>query len=80
MQRPREEIDTDAIFADRLGPTRYRTATNRHELACGVCGEPFFVDDDTYGRVAHALELDPSDTPFSCAGCEVEYEGEEHGV
>lgn len=76
---PREELDMDAGLADRVGPTKHETETNRHELICGVCGDTLYVDDATYEKAVRALEHDPTDSPFTCPSCEVEYAEEEHG-
>ena len=55
------------------GPTNYRTAANPLEISCGMCGNPFFVDQSTADRVKAAIKQG-LDNPFRCSDCEEEYD------
>jgi hypothetical protein len=56
-----------------IGPTLYRTALNRFELNCGMCGGVYFVDQATAERVHEAVRQG-FDNPFRCEDCEEEYD------
>lgn len=47
------------------GPTAFMTERNEHEVRCGLCARPVYVDDETY-RMAN--ESGPDD-PFRCEIC-----------
>jgi hypothetical protein len=61
------------------GPTttRYKVGPNQSELICGVCGETYYVDDETLQRAMSAIE-EGLDNPFCCDECEAEYEAISH--
>jgi len=73
MERLRERLDTDEMYASREKPTKYKTDTNRYGVHCAMCGELYYVDEHTISKVRSAVEVDPSDNPFLCADCEEEY-------
>lgn len=59
------------------GPTRYRMGPNQSQLLCGVCNEPYHVDDVTFSQAASAME-EGLDNPFCCDECEEDYEDISH--
>lgn len=59
------------------GPTEYPRGPNQFELDCGVCGEPYFVDEVIYGQAVKAMELG-DDNPFNCENCLMEVEELSH--
>jgi hypothetical protein len=72
MPRLREEFDSDLITGYR--PAEYRSATDRYELPCSVCGKTLFVDEDTKRDLERASERD-LDYAFTCSDCDQEYDG-----
>jgi hypothetical protein len=78
--RNREELDTDAMRAERAGATRHKTERNRFEVLCAACGETYFVEEATARRIEEALGYDPSDTGFYCEQCESAYSDGERGM
>ena len=55
------------------GPTAFMTERNEHEVRCGMCARPVYVDDETYNFVADAISAG-LDNPFLCEVCEEEYD------
>ena len=55
------------------GPTTFKTAENQRELRCGMCGDLYFVDEETFCRVTRAI-MEGLDNPFKCGDCEDEYD------
>jgi len=55
------------------GPTAFMTERNEHEVRCGMCARPVYVDEDTYNFVAQAV-ASGLDYPFRCEICEAEYD------
>jgi hypothetical protein len=46
---------------------------NEHEVRCGMCARPVFVDDETYRFVSEAIESG-LDNPYRCEVCAEEYD------
>lgn len=78
MERLKETLNPEEQQGAIEGPTTYKTATNKYELHCGVCGGLYFVDEATLGEVSAAMDADPSENPFCCDDCEEEYEEDEY--
>jgi hypothetical protein len=58
---PRNELNT-------TGSTSFMTERNQHEVRCGVCRRPFYVDDKTYRYGKQAIESGLND-PYRCEVC-----------
>lgn len=74
MQKTRAEVQFDR--PTETSPTAYRTATNRHEFRCSMCGGAVFVDGATRKRVERAVEEGLEDNPLICPDCETDSEDE----
>jgi hypothetical protein len=57
----------------KLGPTSFMTERNEHEVRCGMCRRPFYVDDETYRDAGEAIESGLDD-PYRCEVCAEEYD------
>ena len=57
----------------KFGPTSFMTLRNTHEVRCGMCQRPFYVDEETYAYGQEAIEFG-SDDPYRCEICLEEYE------
>lgn len=55
------------------GPTPFMTERNAHEVRCGMCRRPFYVDDETYRFTSEAIESGLDD-PYRCEICAEEYD------
>ena len=73
MTKLRSAVSPEEERAARVGPTTFKTEENRHELRCGMCGEIYFVDSETFDGVSVAVEAG-LDNPFRCEDCEEEYD------
>jgi hypothetical protein len=51
------------------GPTTFMTERNEHEVRCGMCARPVYVDDETYRKGNESGE----DDPYRCEICAEEY-------
>jgi hypothetical protein len=51
------------------GPTSFMTERNDHEVRCGMCARPVYVDDETYQK---GIESEFEDL-FRCEICAEEY-------
>lgn len=58
---------------NKPGPTSFMTERNEHEVRCGMCSRPFYVDDETYRYVSEAIESGLDD-PYRCKVCAEEYD------
>ncbi len=56
-----------------IGPTSFMTERNQHEVRCGMCRLPFYVDDETYSYASEAIESGLDD-PYRCEVCGEEYD------
>lgn len=59
------EERTAALF---MKPTTYRTGLNRYRLLCNMCGEIYYVDEDTFQMAMVAVQKG-LDNPFCCDDC-----------
>jgi hypothetical protein len=59
--------------ANATQPTKHRTNENHYSLRCEMCRELYYVDKHIIRRAYSALEGDPSNIPFSCEKCEIEF-------
>ena len=57
----------------KTGPTSFMTERNDHEVRCGMCRRPFYVDDETYRYASEAIESGLDD-PYRCEVCAEEYD------
>ena len=73
MVRLREAVESEERQSLALGPTRHMTATNHYGVHCADCGELYYVDESTIGRIKSAQEGDRSEIPFRCPDCEDEW-------
>jgi hypothetical protein len=64
-------IDPDQNTA--TGPTTFLTERNEHEVRCGMCARPIYVDDETFRMGTDAIESG-LDNPYRCEICEAEYD------
>jgi hypothetical protein len=64
-------VDPDHHTA--TGPTTFMTERNEHEVRCGMCARPVYVDDETFRLGSEAVESG-LDNPYRCEICEVEYD------
>jgi hypothetical protein len=71
MTRLRSYLDPDQHSA--TGPTPFMTDRNDHEVRCGICSRPLFVDGEALQLANEAMTPD-SDYPFRCEVCTEEYE------
>jgi hypothetical protein len=55
------------------GPTSFPTERNTHEVRCGMCAKPVYVDEETYRFVSEAVEAGLN-SPFRCEVCAEEYD------
>ena len=60
----------DPLKQSFTGPTAFMTERNEHEVRCGLCARPVYVDDETYFKGNEAGE----DDPYRCETCAEEYE------
>ena len=72
MTRLRSFYDADRA-ENFSAPTNSRTAENRHEVFCGLCGETFYVDDSIFEHVNKEIEA-TMENPFVCEDCLEEYQ------
>jgi hypothetical protein len=79
MVRLRETVNSEERQGLTLGPTRHITATNHYGVHCADCGELYYVDESTMGRIRSAHEGDRSEVPFRCDDCEDESAEQEFG-
>jgi hypothetical protein len=63
----------DEEQAAGAGLTRYETGANRFALRCGMCGEIYYADEQTFGRFNEAVRAG-LDNPLTCEACEGEYD------
>lgn len=56
-----------------MGPTSFMTERNEHEVRCGMCARPVYVDDQTYRNGSEAIESG-LDNPYRCETCAEEYD------
>ena len=71
MTTLRSYIDPDQQTA--TGPTSFPTERNEHEVRCGMCARPVFVDEETYLFTSDAIKSG-LDNPFRCEVCAEEYD------
>jgi hypothetical protein len=71
MTTLRSYIDPDQ--QSTTGPTFFQTERNEHEVRCGMCARPGYVDEETFRSVSEAIESG-LDNPFRCEVCEEEYD------
>ena len=71
MTTLRSYIDPDQQTA--TGPTSFMTDRNEHEVRCGMCARPGYVDEETFRSVSEAIESG-LENPFRCEVCEEEYD------
>jgi len=64
---------TDSTQQAATGPTTVTTEQNEHEVRCGMCARPVFVDDETYRFVSEAIKSGLDD-PYRCEVCAEEYD------
>ena len=55
------------------GPTPFITEQNHHEVRCGMCRRPFYVNDETYLYAEEAIACGLDD-PYRCQVCAEEYD------
>ena len=55
------------------GPTSFMTERNQHEVRCGMCARPVYVNDRTYRYVNEGMKSG-LDNPFLCENCEEQYD------
>lgn len=55
------------------GPPSFMTERNKHEVLCGVCAKPVYVDEETFCFTREAIESG-LDNPFRCEHCAREYD------
>jgi hypothetical protein len=55
------------------GPTAFMTERNDHEVRCGMCARPVYVDEETYWFVSDAMKT-RLNNPVLCEVCEQEYD------
>ena len=67
----RSFIDPNQHYA--TGPTCFMTERNEHEVRCGMCSRPMYVDQATYDSAANTMK-DGFENPFLCEICENEYD------
>jgi hypothetical protein len=63
----REQFDADREPTNLA--SQYRSATDRVEMQCGVCGRPLYVGQDTKREIERAIEHDLGN-PLICGECE----------
>lgn len=51
-----------------MRPTPYRTGLNRYRLLCNMCGDIYYVDEDTFYMATVAVQKG-LDNPFCCDDC-----------
>lgn len=73
MSNLRSAVSPEEEHVARVGPTTFKTPENQHELRCGMCGEAYFVDSETFASVNAAIQ-EGLDNPFHCEDCEEEYD------
>ena len=73
MSKLRSEISSEEEHVNITGPTTFKTAENQQELRCGMCGDIYFVDEETFRRV-NRTAVEGLDNPFKCSDCEEEYD------
>lgn len=47
-----------------IGPTLFMTERNEHEVRCGMCARPLYVDEESYQQGNSGL-----DNPYRCDVC-----------
>lgn len=57
----------------KIGPTSFMTSRNTRQVRCGMCGRPFYVDQETYVFGREAMESGLDD-PYRCEVCAEEYD------
>ena len=60
----------DSLNQSLTGPTAFMTERNEHEVRCGLCARPVYVDDETYRKGKEPGQ----DDPYRCEICAEEYE------
>lgn len=55
------------------GPTSFMTERNEHEVRCGICARPVYVDEEAYITGSDEVEAGLGN-PFRCEVCEEEYD------
>ena len=55
------------------GPTVFKTERNQHEVHCGMCGRPIYIEEETFSFVSDAIKAGLDD-PFRCEVCKEEYD------
>jgi hypothetical protein len=56
-----------------MGPTSFMTELNEHEVSCGICARPVYVNEETY-RCGSDEIIRGLDNPFRCENCEEDYD------
>ena len=62
--------------ADRLSPnqaTYYRSAMNRCEVPCHICGRPLYVGTSTKNEIERSIAHD-LENPLTCSECERDFD------
>ena len=63
----REQFDGEG--AEQAAASMYRSAMNRFEISCSVCGRRPYVGEDTKREIQRALDRDLDNT-LVCSECE----------
>lgn len=75
--RVRSRLDPEERPYLVVEPTRYRIGKNQSPLACGFCGETYYVDQVTFDQALSQME-EGIDNPFCCEDCLMDYEDISH--
>jgi len=72
MPKLREEAQVDLPQADQRYSI-FKTEQYPHEVLCGSCNKPVYVDDATFESFSRAVRYDPGNE-FLCEECLGEHE------
>lgn len=74
MQRLRSQFEYDR---DSHSPSAERTAINRFELRCGMCGATVFIDEALKDQLQRAFDRGLKENPVLCEECELDFDDAE---